>query len=81
MQAAPSVDIVLTSKRSFPVTNSFPRLTVGGQVVEGGTVSADGMTMTVNVPQATYDSLPGGTNVTLSVQASSPDWQFGALPK
>ena len=80
-QTAPSVDIVLTSKRSFPVTNSFPKLTVGDQVIEGGTVSADGMTVTVNVPQATYESLPAGANVTLSVQASTPDWQFGALPK
>jgi len=75
------VDIVLTSKRTFPITNNLPQLTVGTQVVEGGSVSADGKTMTISVPAATYNQLPSGANVSLSVRASSPVWQFGSLPK
>ncbi|KQT49188.1 hypothetical protein ASG52_09470 [Methylobacterium sp. Leaf456] len=79
--AEPDVDIVLTSKRSFPVTNAFPELTVGDSTLQGGDISADGKTMTVTVPASTFDRLKPGANVSLSVVASSPVWQFGRLPK
>lgn len=75
-----SVDIVLTSNRAFPVTGAFPRLTVGDRTVRGGEVSADGRTLTVSVPAATFDELPRGGDVSLFVQASSPVWRFGKLP-
>lgn len=78
--AAPAVEIVLSSKRSFPITGALPRLTVGSDVVEGGDVSADGKTMTVSVPTATYDKLEKGAAVTLFLQTSSAPWSFGALP-
>ncbi|GJE19356.1 hypothetical protein [Methylobacterium marchantiae] len=83
-RAAPApvmVDVVLTSKRHFPVTNSFPRLKVGDKIVEGGTIGPDGKTMTISVPEATYNALPAGADVTLSVLASSAPWRFGPLPK
>lgn len=75
-----SVDIVLTSDRSFPVTGAFPKLTVGDETVRGGDVGPDGRTMTISVPAAKFDNLPKGGDVSLFVQASSPVWRFGKLP-
>lgn len=75
-----SVDIVLTSKRAFPVTGAFPRLEVGDKTVTGGDISPDGKTMTIRVPKSEYDDLPKDSRASLIVQASSPVWKFGALP-
>jgi hypothetical protein len=75
------VDVVLASKRPFPVTDAFPRLRVGDKIFKGGTVGPDGKTMTIRIPEATYDALPAGADVTLLLQASSAPWKFGPLPK
>ena len=78
-KSEPTVDIVLTSNRAFPVTGAFPRLEVGGVSVEGGEVAADGKTMTIRMPERDYAALPKNKNARLIVQASSPVWKFGAL--
>ena len=77
----PTVDIVLSSKRAFPVTGALPKLTVGGESVEGGVVSADGKTMTISVPASEFDKLPDGGAASLFVQAASPAWKFGDFKK
>ncbi|RXF75035.1 hypothetical protein [Hansschlegelia zhihuaiae] len=76
-----TVDIVLSSKRSFPVTGALPKLTVGDQTVEGGTPSPDGKTLTITVPAKTFNGLKDGADVSLFLQASSPTWKFGPLAK
>ncbi len=77
----PTVDVIVTSKRPFPITDAFPRLTVGNKVIQGGTVGPDGKTMTISIPETTFNALPAGADVSLFVLASSPLWKFGPLPK
>ncbi|TXN22774.1 hypothetical protein [Methylobacterium sp. WL19] len=75
------VDIVLTSKRSFPFTDAFPKLLIGEKTIEGGTIGPDGKTITIRIPEATFNALPAGADVSLLLLASSPPWSFGPLPK
>ncbi|WP_156462860.1 hypothetical protein [Methylobacterium sp. Leaf93] len=79
----PTVDMVVTSKRPFPVTDAFPTLKVGNKTIraDGSTIGPDGKTMTISVPEATFNALPAGADVSLLLLASSPPWRFGPLPK
>ncbi|CAA2144340.1 hypothetical protein MBLL_03463 [Methylobacterium bullatum] len=80
-RSAPMVDIVVTSKRPFPFTNAFPRFKVGNKTIPGGTIGPDGKTMTISIPEATFNELPTGADVSLSLLASAPPWKFGPLKK
>lgn len=79
--AAPTVDIVVTSKRHFPVTDALPQLRIGDKLVQGGEIGPNGKTMTITVPVATFNELPAGADVSLSLLASAPPWRFGPLRK
>ena len=79
--ASGGVDLVLTSKRSFPVTGAFPRLSVGDRTLRGGLIAADGKTITFNVSDDDFAALPDGAEVSLDIQAGSATWKFGRLSK
>ncbi|MFC3692955.1 hypothetical protein [Chenggangzhangella methanolivorans] len=75
------VDIVLSSKRFFPVTGALPRLKVGDRTLSGGEISADGGTIVFGLTDGEFAALPDGADVSLDIQASSPTWRFGRLAR